>query len=187
MNTLVLERLQTAISDGEVLEVIYYGGSQPGTLRQIAPMLIQGDKVKARCFNPFAVKTFLVSKIGFPDASVPSPEPIVHYDSTKVPSVRYVSLVDFEQTRRSELEAEGWFVEFVITTDSQYFKLFAKFKNGNPRKTPFLILAHERYRWDEETMVERQRKWLVIDKAGHTKSFGLLDSAVDCFYETLNS
>lgn len=62
------KRLQEAIDDGEELKVIYQGGSQPGSLREIAPISLKNGKVSARCFTSNAVKSFLLEKISIVDA-----------------------------------------------------------------------------------------------------------------------
>jgi predicted DNA-binding transcriptional regulator YafY len=55
--------LKEAIETGEVLKVRYHGGSQPGALREIAPISVNGDKVRARCYSSDAVKTFVIGKV----------------------------------------------------------------------------------------------------------------------------
>jgi hypothetical protein len=42
------ERLREAIKVGEVVKVVYNGGTQPGVLREIAPVSIRNGKVLSR-------------------------------------------------------------------------------------------------------------------------------------------
>jgi len=59
------DQIQNALTAGEVIKVVYHSGSQPGTVRNIAPFDITGNKVRAQCFTSKALKTFLLEKIEF--------------------------------------------------------------------------------------------------------------------------
>ncbi|MCD1631376.1 WYL domain-containing protein [Marinobacter shengliensis] len=63
----VLQQLEEAIETGEVLTIVYNGGSQPGATRKISPIKIEGAKVRARCFSTNAVKLFNLEKVVIPD------------------------------------------------------------------------------------------------------------------------
>ncbi len=56
--------LSEAAQNGEILHVIYAGGSSPGSVRQIVPVKIEGDKVRARCIKSNKTKLYLIEKIG---------------------------------------------------------------------------------------------------------------------------
>lgn len=56
-------RVRQAIAAGEVLKITYEGGSQPGSVREIAPMTIESGKVRAHCYMSGAVKQFSLAKI----------------------------------------------------------------------------------------------------------------------------
>jgi predicted DNA-binding transcriptional regulator YafY len=55
--------LITAIETGEVINIKYHGGSQPGSIRQISPISVNGDDVRARCLATNRVKVFKISKM----------------------------------------------------------------------------------------------------------------------------
>ena len=55
--------LSEAISTGEIITIVYHGGSQPGTKRQISPISISNSKVRARCLSSNETKLFFLSKI----------------------------------------------------------------------------------------------------------------------------
>lgn len=59
----VLARLESAIGTGELVSIVYHGGSQPGAFREITPLQIEDGKVRARCYTSNAVKTFALDKI----------------------------------------------------------------------------------------------------------------------------
>ena len=58
-----MRRLKESIETGETLRIIYHGGSQPGTVREIVPQSIKGEKLRAFCIGSGASKTFIISKI----------------------------------------------------------------------------------------------------------------------------
>ena len=55
--------LSEAIGTGEILTIIYNGGSQPGAQRQISPIKISGPIVVARCLSSDEIKKFSIPKI----------------------------------------------------------------------------------------------------------------------------
>jgi hypothetical protein len=48
--------LQEAIETGEIITIIYKGGSKTGAKRDISPISIKNGKVRARCHSSNAVK-----------------------------------------------------------------------------------------------------------------------------------
>ena len=61
------QRLQETIGTGEILNIIYHGGSEPDAARQLFPMQIKGDQLRARCLATNRVKTYSLSKIEWTD------------------------------------------------------------------------------------------------------------------------
>jgi hypothetical protein len=53
-------RMQAAIDDGEILRVRYDRGSQPGTVRDIRPVLIAGDRIRALDEASVVPKVFIL-------------------------------------------------------------------------------------------------------------------------------
>ncbi|EBA9765775.1 hypothetical protein CFJ40_26925 [Salmonella enterica] len=76
MSDHVKEVLQNAIEDKLVIDVIYLGGSKPGSSRKIGPISISNDRVRARCYSSNAVKYFDIKKI-----ELPSTSPLVRYEN----------------------------------------------------------------------------------------------------------
>lgn len=70
MNTLHL--LQSAILNKTELDIIYDGGSRPGSVRRILPLAIRGDILRARSYGQ--TKSFKLDLIrmrdGFPEESL---------------------------------------------------------------------------------------------------------------------
>lgn len=59
----VLQTLTDAIGTGELINIGYYGGSEPGKARMIQPISLDADKVRARCHKTNQVKGFWLDKI----------------------------------------------------------------------------------------------------------------------------
>ena len=67
----LLARLLTAASAGESLDVLYYGGTFPGTVRHVTPLVLftvegfSGTYLEARCHWRQEVRTFNTARIAF--------------------------------------------------------------------------------------------------------------------------
>ncbi|TEA27694.1 hypothetical protein [Candidatus Schmidhempelia bombi] len=59
----ISEYLLKAIESGEVLNIIYHGGSKPGGIRTIIPRSTEDDALKAVDTEQNRVKSFSISKI----------------------------------------------------------------------------------------------------------------------------
>lgn len=179
------ERLIDAIRDGEVLKVIYHGGSAPGSVREIAPIQVIGGKVRARCYRSNAVKLFAVSRIE-----------ILEGDAENVPSAwelkieqgpKHLSMQDFALRNRNAWEHIGWHVE----CEETQLSLHRVRKNGKPLKGADVSLNYEEYISDivmgldgefrEENVRKRVRPWVVRGKNRETKTFGDFERAVEVF------
>jgi hypothetical protein len=179
--------LHEAIENAEVLRIKYYGGSQPGTVRQISPISISKDKVTARCLSSNAVKTFAIDKIEVCDSNDQNNE--TQWDPAKKSEVMYGSFAAFCDLQRSELETLGWHVN----SDANFISLHRRFKNGNPLKGSDVSLDYDEYAYDlvvglhgklrEENIRKRKRPWMVRAKAMQTRTYGNLDKAADLFME----
>lgn len=183
----VHKQLQEATSSGVVLKVKYHGGSQPGSIRDIAPISIKSGKVRARCYTSNAVKTFSIDKIEILEGNAGQKEAI--WDKSKENSVGYVSLEQVQNEKLSELESLGWHVEY---SDSS-LSLHRRFKNGNPLKSSDVSIVFEEFDYDyvtdedgeirKENERKRIRPWVVRTKNKDTVTYGKLDKAVALFLE----
>ncbi len=55
--------LSSAIGTGEVISIIYHGGSHPGSVRDMLPLNLYEDKVWALCVHTNTKKSFKLSRI----------------------------------------------------------------------------------------------------------------------------
>jgi hypothetical protein len=130
------EILQDAIGTGELLHIIYYGGSQPGTTRMIFPRKIDGNKVLAKCSSNENVIHFFIDKIeltGEPDGEIT-------YIKRKK-TVEPKNIKDALKQHVKNLKQLGWHVELEINS----IGLYSQFKNGKLRKTPDISCEFRKY------------------------------------------
>ena len=181
------ERLQEAIDAAEIVRIIYNGGSQPGTLRDIAPMSISNGKVRARCINSNTVKSFMVELIQVVDGKE-NPK-TTEWSPNAKPTTQYEFLSEVLEKEKNLLSGLGWHIE----NDRNRISLHRRFKNGNPMKGSDVSLDYEAFTYDsvlgpdgelhEENRRKRQRPWSVRGKNKHTNSYASLDKAAKLFIE----
>ena len=62
------KRLKEAIATGEIIPIVYSGGSQPGTLRYIRPIKVETDRVQAYYYDANGLRVFIFRKMREVDA-----------------------------------------------------------------------------------------------------------------------
>jgi hypothetical protein len=183
----VEERLQEAARTGEVLKVKYHGGSQPGAIREIAPISIKEGLLWAKCFNSNAVKCFSLGKIEILEGE--STSALSAWQPVAVSIPHYDSLAVLLEKCRDRLGDLGWHVEY----STNCLSVHRRFKNGKPLKGPDVSLDFEEYAYDlvvgldgelhEQNERRRERPWVVRGKRMTTKTLGNLDRAAETFLE----
>jgi hypothetical protein len=181
------KRLQEAIDAGEVIKIIYQGGSQPGASREIAPISVTKDKVRARCFSSNAVKSFFLSKIVLPQDRDETTAEI--WEPGKPSIINYNSLTELLEQTQEKLDSQGWH----INHDDTLISLHGHFKNGKPKKGAEVAIHCEEYTYDlvagtdgemhEENRRKSKRPWSVRAKSMDTRTYGTLDPAAKTFLE----
>lgn len=183
-------RLREAIEAGEVLNIIYRGGSQPGTLREIAPISIKGDKLRARCYSSHAVKTFAIEKIIIVEGDE-QPD-VVEWQPSAKPLKRYSSIAELLEKERKFLARLGWHIE----SNNECLSLHRRFKNGRPRKGSDVSLDYEEYTYDmlygddDEFHQEKRKKvkpWTLRGKNKDTRTYGHFVAAANAFIDWAES
>ena len=185
------EVLQNAIETGEVLDIIYQGGSQPGTSRQISPISISNNKVRARCISSNTVKSFLISKITLPNEG--GAQEVKQRIEGLPKIINFTSLSEFLEHSQDTLKGQGWH----IITDDASISLHGFFKNGKPKKGAELTIHYEEYTYDlvaredgeihKENIRKSQRPWSVRAKTIDSRTYGTLDPATKTFMEWAKS
>lgn len=179
----VRDKLLEAIDSGEIVRAIYHGGSQPGLHRDLGPISIVGDKLRARCYQSKAVKTFSLKKIELPENKGGTEG---EWSATNNTTARYESIEDVYREHVDQLCNMGWHVQHELNALS----LHRLFKNGSPKKTPEISLNFEEFStelvfnedFEEiEVTTKRVRPWVVRAKGKDTSSYGKLSKAVETF------
>jgi hypothetical protein len=193
-NSTVKDQLEQAIGTGQLIGIIYHGGSQPGSYREIAPLQINGDKVRARCYTSNAVKMFSLDKIEL-RGSVPTPEDgKIEWDPHHIKVPQFNGIGEIYQAHLTDLGVLGWTVEFEKYDDGEAIWLRSKFRNGSLGKTPDVALLYEALIWDlvvqfdgsigRENIRPRRRPWTVRSKAfDAAKTFSDVGVAVVMFLD----
>lgn len=163
----IVKRLKQAADAGEILAVIYNGGSQPGTRREIAPIKVTDKEIRARCYASGAVKSFKVGKLEIcGEESRENP-----YEANDKPT-HYRDLIDALGTKKEELENLGWCVQL----SEESISIYDYFKNGKARKTATagILKSSDSY----------LRPWYVFGPEMATaRTYGDLSKAVKIFLE----
>ena len=182
-----LKRLEEAAETGEVLTIIYLGGSCPGSARKIAVLPpeywefgVMAEDVCEQQTKPFATQCII-----FP------------VDNKKIPSSawkRPVYLPNFDAV----IEKFGdLFAEHDLTPiiKDNTLGLYQKFKNGNLKRTPYSLIAHEEYIEkdfiDPETSEQLHYKWrkpmpfVVRFNARPAHSYGSLETAASALADEI--
>ena len=176
-----IDTIQHAIETGEILNIIYHGGSQPGTAREIAPIAIKDDKVRARCLTSNAVKAFIIDKIYF--ISGDSNSDLKDWAPDAQSLQKFESIEDLYHQKSEQLQELGWHIEQTDET----LTLHRRFKNGKPLKGWDLEISYNEFTYDlvagpngeflKENIRKRQRPWSVRATGKDTKSYSNIDKA----------
>lgn len=164
--------IKGAIESGERITIIYFGGSTPGQPREIEPISLAGDKLRALCVASQTIKSFSLSKI----RTSLSHEPPHSYTPTKHLDT-YPSFAAFRDHYLPALERQG----FALSSGDHFIHVHDRFKNGKPRKSVAVGISFQRLTsdllFDENTGEvvaeerERARPWSVTARGGTTRAF----------------
>lgn len=144
----LIAALHKAAEAKQPLEIIYHGGSQPGTRRRILPVRIGDTSMRATDLLYHEAKTFKLDRIELPATGSQAPAYEL-VDELELERLRETPLSQLSEPYRGHLEALGWHVEI----SDQRVELYGRFKNGKPRRSPTVLLLY---------LPERKhRKWYV--------------------------
>jgi hypothetical protein len=182
MTDSVRDVLEAAAGTGELIRIVYHGGSQPGSVREITPLTVSETETIAMDDSGVR-KTFKLAKIEIanPAASYPaydaalSPEP----EDTRPVGVVLAAAV-------GELEDKGWRVE--VSQDC--VSLFRRFSDGTPEKNTSLQLYFTEFTCEifmELDGSESQRRSALpyhvhSCRLGRTVSFQKSSRALEAFW-----
>ena len=178
------DTLERAAATGEVVRIVYHGGSQPGTVREVRPIAVSDVDLVAHCIASGTRKTFNMARIEIPaspDVRAYRPDPPTRDDRP---------LGTIVQEALPELRALGWHVE--VREDAVSLQTISFFKNGKPRKPidvvqlscmEFVVDAFvELDGLQEETRISR-RPYSVRSRRLGTRTFTNKGRALALFWE----
>ncbi len=182
----VRDRLAAAASAGEIICVVYHRGSQPGTVREIAPVAIIGDEVRARDIAAGIDKNFKLAYL-----ELPGPDTTARaYELAAPPPVEDTQTVQVALTPHlAELRGFGWHVELT----EHRISLHRFFKNGKPRKGYDVTMGFDEFTVDmfddfdgrglQTVTRPSQRPYNVSSTSLPTRTFVRLSGALPLFFE----
>lgn len=173
--------LAAAIRKGEIVRIVYLGGTRPGSIRDVRPLWLASDFLRATDVAVGEDKTFVLAKIRLADgatvtALADAPKTVAEAIAPKV----------------SALQGMGWHVD--LTRDAARLRTY--FKNGKPQKTDRVSLTFNEYTGigvvdiDESgNGVLREESWKsrapyhVSSRNGLSRSYGNIWKATALFLE----
>lgn len=165
--------LTKSMENGTRLEILYMGGSQPGSLREISVLQINKDSIRARCYSSNAVKTFIVDKIKLNNEKT-SETQALSWGSIKSDYEDIFFLSELYEKTKEKLLTIGWHVELVSESEYSHITLHKIRKNGVPLKKYSVGIFYQKYASDmvmnsdyeivEDNIRERIRPWGVQTK-----------------------
>jgi predicted DNA-binding transcriptional regulator YafY len=181
MSNKIKDHITGAIFSGQPLRIIYNGGSQAGRVREIAPVDLSDDEVRAVCLATKRVKTYKLSRMELPQKGFTDEQ----YAPKKI-LPEPTSLEDALEPYRPEIESMGW----TLKVEKDFSGVFRCFKNGKLRKTPDVYIEFHEYTvdicFDEagQEVEERRlsaRPWYVSHKRKTGSTFKNLGAAAEKF------
>ncbi|MFK3862589.1 hypothetical protein [Pseudoalteromonas rhizosphaerae] len=182
------QQIQNAIDTKQKINVIYNGGSMSGQSRVLGPISIKGNKVRAKCYTTNALKTFLMERIQV----IAENGELTKDRSSEVSQPPKVepqqTLLDIKDAISPHFPVEQWLIE--LTENTKDLSIYARFKNGNPKKLPELQVCFEEYRTEleideltgdyKEVTTKRTKNWVVrYKKKKSAISYSYLNTAAD--------
>jgi len=190
----VIEILQWAIDSGDVVTIVYNGGSKPGQAREIIPLALNGENLSAREPASRRSKTFKTQKIA--SAILKNGEAAENFEVVPVPPQGGIvpSFESFTEYAIFLKKVLGG-TEFNFIENENYFAVGEFFKNGKPRKTPSAsiqfvdrsieeVFNFETGKFEEQKrkLTGKERPWRVDSKRLNAgKTFSHLQGAVEFF------
>lgn len=197
----IITLLHQAIINGDIVSIIYNGGSHPGKSRKLIPLSVTDEDLKAMDPSARIPKTFKLNKIASASllsgvgVSNPNVAPVVLAEIPQTPA--FETLAEYAAYLAPEFREAGW---NMIETDD-FLGVGTFFKNGKPRKsTNISIQFCDRsietvFDWESgETSAQprilngRERPWVVSSwHQQQSKSFTQLQRAMDAFVKEVRA
>jgi hypothetical protein len=191
---LLNEILNRAVETGELVSIIYHGGRQPGTIREIRAIKVTLTDVWAyddttKRDGTDQAKKFVLSKIEIPNNRGTKAS---EYNSNLLQVEDPRTIKEIFEPKIAQLQAMGWHVSL----RDNGISLHTYHKNGKPRKSAVLVLSFDEFITeshldddDWESWVDEKRKskrpFHVCSPTYQGTGFSKLSRALTVFEEEL--
>ena len=175
------DRLMVAATIGQVVSIIYHRGSQPGSIRQVVPITVSEDEVRAHDVTSGFEKTFKLAyvELAGPETIAPAYNPALVLNDTR-------TLLVALEPHLADLRALGWHLE----TAEGSVSVHRYFQNGKPRKSADVLIMFTEFAidaWDDgigarEEGVKSTRPYYVSSPSfERARTFTHLSPAIGVF------
>ncbi len=182
------------------ISIIYHGGSQPGSTREILPIRIDGKMLHAKCAITNRFKMFNMEKLELENSASNNYSNLtvnpVKVTDNKNPEYheleQYADFQDFLEKEAGRFEPLGWKVEsqeeLIELSDGLYCRfitigLFLMFKSGKRQKHPFIAFNLAPCEIEGEYWEQKPRPYSIQVRNLNSKSFVNLDKAAHYFIQ----
>tara|TARA_R110002051_G_C8753561_1_gene500543 strand:+ start:403 stop:1014 length:612 start_codon:yes stop_codon:yes gene_type:complete len=179
------------------ISIIYHGGSQPGSIREILPIRIDGKMLHAKCAITNRFKMFSMEKVELEDnaSNISETDPIAqtdHLNPEYHELEQYEDFQDFLEKETNRFESMGWKVEMqdemTELADGLYCRflslgLFLTFKSGKKQKHPVIVFHLLPCEIEGDYWEQKARPYSIQGRSINSKSFVNLDKAAHYFIQ----
>lgn len=163
------------------IKIVYNGGSQPGTIRNIIITSIENDDIKAICLITSKNKQFKLDKFEIYDQEKHKNHKDYEPGKKGEQSFTFEDLLTNNYQKIKELG-------YLINQENKKFAFHTTFKNGKIKVKPEILLEYSEYVYEElfnpltgdsfENKRENTRPWSLRIKNKPTKTFKHIDKAL---------
>jgi len=153
-----IDILKEAAKDGEVIKIKYFGGSQPGTVREVIPRKIDDNKNMLYAYFKEADRIigFSLSKT---EIASPSDEVSFVIEDKPKDTRTPPNLKELMEKHKEEFEKRGWFVKIVANSTIELF-----FESGKETAAADVCIAYE---------VDKKNPWALKTTTSFTNEIAI--------------
>jgi hypothetical protein len=174
--------LKIHLENQEPITIIYNGGSQPGSTRELIIKSIKTDSIRAITLGNTLQKEYKIAKIELLNSSSEKIAPI--YTEGKQSKV-YTNYEDVLKINKELFEEK----ELVVVLEENSFGLFEKFKNGALKRKPKISIEFNEFVYDDYYDSDKdkfrngkhksEKPWCVRCKGENTRNYKHFDKAIE--------
>lgn len=144
--------LLAALNTKSPIEIIYHGGSQPGTKRRVIPIKVTMEEIRAIDIATNKRKVFLLKKIEMPAEGSAGKEYKAHINEHA-----YFDLRDVLKNLKDTISQAEWY----ISSSDDCIALHKIKKTGEPYKRSIVRISERHDAFIDEIATNASRRWRV--------------------------